>query len=254
MLSGVSATLRGGDLVLANLETPITTRGLPLKKFTFRSAPPAAAALRKAGVTLVSLANNHTLDYGRRGLVDTLKALPKYGIESVGAGLNKKAAHKPLIMSKNGLTVGFLSYITFLAPGIPRELARVSVAFAPNRAVLTQNVQQLKSKVDLVIVSFHWGREFHRQHNDLQKRYARAAIDAGADLVLGHHPHVLQPSETYRGKLIVYSLGNFLFFMTRPRTRDSTIFRCRLTENGIENAEFLPVRIRNYRPEIVKRR
>lgn len=252
LLSGVSAVLRGGELVLVNLEGPVATRGRPVKKrFTFRMAPDALAALRNAGVTAVNLANNHTLDYGRVGLRDTLDNLKRYGIQFVGAGRNEKEASKPLVISKNGLKIGFLAYTVFPTYGVSYKPEQASVARTLHPSRVVRSIARLKSKVDLLIVSFHWGWEFHSQPNDLQRRWAHRAVKAGADLILGHHPHVLQPSEYYHGKLIVYSLGNFVFYMTDPETCISTIFECRLTKSGIKDVRFIPVQINNFRPEIV---
>lgn len=252
LLSGVAPVLLGGDLVLVNLEGPVAASGRPVKKrFRFRMAPDALSALRKAGVNMVTLANNHTLDYGRVALADTLDNLSQQGINYMGAGRNEKEANQPLVINKNGLKIGFMAYTVFPTYGVSYDPKRVSVARPLKESMVYRRIKQLKSQVDLVIVSFHWGWEFHTKPNVLQRRWAHIAIDAGADLILGHHPHVLQPSESYKGKLIVYSLGNFVFYMTEPETCKSTIFKCRLTKTGVEEVEFIPVNIRNFRPELV---
>lgn len=249
MLGGVASTLNQGDLVFANLETSITVRGLPLKKrFRFRSKPEALAALRRAGINIVNLANNHTLDYGRLGLRDTLDHLKEYDIPYIGAGPNKKRAHKPLIITRNNLKVGFLGYAVFRFFGVSYKPEKASVAQVSKIIHFQENIANLRKHVDVLIVSFHWGREFYIQPNKLQRRLAHAAINAGADLVLGHHPHVLQPSEWYKGKLIVYSLGNFVFF--NYGSKHTNIFKCQLTKEGVKNVEFIPVVIRDFRPEI----
>lgn len=251
LLSGVAPVLRSGDLVLANLEGPVAASGHPVKKrFRFRMAPDALAALREAGVNMVTLANNHTLDYGRVALADTFENLRCQGIDYMGAGHNEKEANQPLIINKNNLRIGFLAYTVFPTYGVSHDPRRVSVARPLKQSLVRQRIKQLKSQVDLVIVSFHWGWEFHTKPSVLQRQWAHIAINAGADLILGHHPHVLQTRERYKGKLIVYSLGNFVFYMTEPETCKSTIFKCRLTKNGAEDVEFIPVNIRNYRPEL----
>lgn len=252
-LSGVAKFLQRGDLVLANLECPITNRWSPVKKtFRFMGDEASLAAMRKSGINLVSLANNHTLDQNRSGLLDTMASLRKEGIIGVGAGRNKKEAHLPVFIIKNGLKIAFLAYSAFPCYGVVYDLEKASVAQCHKISVIQQDIKSAKAKADLVITSFHWGLEFAPKPNASQRKLAHIAVDAGADLVLGHHPHVLQPNERYRGKLIVYSLGNFVFDYTSPARCRSTIFKCRLTRLGVSDVRFIPVRIKNCRPEIAQ--
>lgn len=250
---GVSRALQSGDLVMANLECPITDRRSPIKKrYRFWANAASLAAMHKAGVSLVTLANNHTLDQGRPGLVDTLTNLKAAGIRSVGAGPSQKAANRPVIIQQNGLKIAFLAYTSLACHGIIYQPNRTSVSQCLHTRIVQRQIRRVKANNDLVIVSFHWGLEFMPRPNALQRRLAHLAIDAGADLIIGHHPHVLQPRERYRGKLIIYSLGNFVFDYTQPARCRSMIFKCRLTKHGVRDAQFIPARIRGCRPQLIK--
>lgn len=253
--NGVSRVLQGGDLVLANLECPITDRWSPIKKrFRFRGNAASLAAMRNSGINLVSLANNHTLDQGRLGLLDTLANLKKSGIRSVGAGHNQKAAYRPVIIEKNGLKIAFLAYTALACHGVVYRPNRASVSQCLSTRVVQRHIKRAKAKADLVIVSFHWGLEFLPKPNLLQRNLAHIAVDAGADLIIGHHPHVLQTRERYHGRLIIYSLGNFIFDYTQLARCRSTIFKCRLTRQGVRDVQFVPARIRGCRPEIAAKK
>lgn len=251
LFNNVSKILRKGDLVLANLEGPITLRGRQIKKnIRFRYNPAVLTAIRDSGISLCSLANNHTLDYGRIGLLDTLAYLSQYGLKSMGAGCNESSAHQPLIVNQNGLKIAFLAYTDYPYVGLLYDPNNATVARASDPLVV-RDIKQVKKQVDLVIVSFHWGTEFASEPNARQRTLAQLAIDSGADLIIGHHPHVLQPSEYYKGKLIIYSLGNFIFDMKGLARNQSTIFECKLTKGGICGEKFIPVRIRNRQPQLL---
>lgn len=249
----VKPVLKQADLVLANLETPITDRGRRVKKkINFRGDPAALPALKDAGISLVTVANNHTLDYDREGLSDTLSHLKRIGVLYTGGGEDATAAHEPLVVTRNGLRIGFLSYTTFPAYGVAKNPDTAGVAYGVSPEVIRADIEKAREQSDLVIVSFHWGYEFAPEPHSLQRSLGRHAIRAGADLVLGHHPHVLQPVERYQGKLIVYSLGNFVFDQTAPAKRKSAIFVCRLTPDGIRDAAFLPVLIVRCQPRLIQ--
>jgi len=201
--------LEGSDLLIGNLEGTFTERGTPLpKQYAFRSPPALAAVLDEAGFDAVSLANNHTFDFGEAGLRDTLTALREVGVPAFGAGLTEAEAHAPLVLHANGLTVAFLGY-----NAIPETQAAgpVSPGVAWATAQVTADVHAARGLADFVVVTLHAGTEYSRQPAELQRAFARAAIDAGASAVIGHHPHVLQPWERYGDGVILYSLGNFVF-------------------------------------------
>ena len=206
----VAAALAAADLTIANLEVALTERGTAADKaYTFRTPPRFARGLAEAGIDLVSLGNNHTADFGTEGIADTLAALDGVGVRHVGAGLDENAARSPAFIEAEGLRIALLSYTdilrnTFAGPGTP------GVALATEEAIAA-DVGETRSQADVVIVLLHTGTEYTTAPNRTQRALARAAIDAGALLVLGHHPHVLQGWERYGDGLIVYSLGNFVF-------------------------------------------
>jgi poly-gamma-glutamate capsule biosynthesis protein CapA/YwtB (metallophosphatase superfamily) len=205
--------LQQPDITAANLETPITVRGEEQKKeYTYRSHPDALKAFKEAGFDVVGLANNHIMDYGTDGLLDTLKHLDKQGILRTGAGKNAKEAYTPAVVEKNGVKVAFLSF----SHKVPDASWKAGVnkpgtteLYDPKKAMET--ITDVKKDADLVVVMAHWGVEREDKPQETHRTMARAFIDAGADLIIGSHPHVLQGLENYKGKWIAYSLGNFLF-------------------------------------------
>lgn len=203
--------LSGFDLTLGNLECVVSTLGQPQPKtYTFEAPPQGFERLTAAGFDIVSLANNHSGDYGPVAFADMLKHLPQHGITPLGGGMNLKQAHTPVIRTVRTTTIGFLSYCEIE----PTSFA--ATATTPGHAwldptLMAADIRALRPKVDFLLVFTHWGIEYHPQQSYDQEAMARVAIDAGADFVVGAHPHVIQPSSSYRGKPIVYSLGNFVF-------------------------------------------
>ena len=254
----VAAALREADIAFANLEVPITAGGAPAQKdYVFAAPPQAVDGLAGAGLDIVSLANNHVLDYGVVGLEDTLAALDRAGIAATGAGEDEAAARRPAILSVEGLRLAFLAYVQVPNDSVSGfgedELAagptRPGVAWARREAVVA-DVEEAARQADLVVVSLHAGPEYQEEPSALQRELAHAAVDAGADLVLGHHPHVLQGIERYKGALIAYSLGNFVFDFDETDyahpdlpSAQSLILKVTLGREGVGEFELLPVRI-----------
>lgn len=204
--------LRRADVAVVNLECAISDRGSPLdKEYTFRGDPASVPAMAEAGVDVANLGNNHAADFGRQALVDTVEHLRASGIVAVGAGRDGKEAYAPAFVERGGLRIAFvgatrvLPYHFAAGPDLP------GVASAYEEARLIEAVREADASADLTVVSIHWGVERATKPNDVQVRLGRALVDAGADVVLGHHPHVLQPVVRYRGAVIAYSLGNFVF-------------------------------------------
>jgi poly-gamma-glutamate synthesis protein (capsule biosynthesis protein) len=244
----VMPVLRRADIVAGNLESPVSIRGKAVenKKFTLRVGPLGARALKSAGIRFVSLANNHTMDFGPLALQDTLAALTENGILFAGAGMNLDDARAPALLKVRGKTLAFLSYsLTF-----PLEFFASAgrPGTAPGYADFVKaDIEKVRPSADLVIVSFHWGAELMTSAKDYQVELGRLAIDWGADLVLGHHPHVLQDIELYKGRLIVYSLGNFVFGSESNRTNWSMILLLTFRGNTLASAEAVPIDVNNYR-------
>lgn len=255
--SGVEDLLRSADITFVNLETSVTDRGsrMPGKGIWFRTSPERLSLLKDAGIDIVSAANNHIMDYDEISLMDTLSNLDDAGIMHVGAGKDLLSARLGRIITVNGLKVGFLAYSDFWDIFWTVKYRRTFAASADEpgmapaiRAFMEEDIRRLKSHSDFVIVSVHWGDEYMPHPNAYQVERAHAAIDAGADVVLGHHPHVLQPFESYKSGLIFYSLGNFVFDQKKPRTTESMIAHIRLEMGKAPEAEVVPLRITDSRP------
>jgi len=241
------------DLVAANLECPFTARGEKLlKNFNFRARPELAGALQAGGIHVVTIANNHLMDYGPDGLLDTLATLDRAGIAHCGAGRSLAEARKPAIVTRHGITLGFLGYFYLGERNIepPEVIAsddRPGVAgtykdFEGMQKMLAEDLAALRNQVDLPIVFWHWGREGSSALEEYQVTLGHRSVDQGARLVLGSHPHVLQGMEKYQGVPIVYSLGNFVFGgNSNPRNKDSAIYRARVDRSGVLTSEAIPV-------------
>jgi poly-gamma-glutamate capsule biosynthesis protein CapA/YwtB (metallophosphatase superfamily) len=203
--------LRGFDLTVGNLECVVSTLGAPQpKQYTFEAPVKSFERLVAAGFDIVSLANNHSGDYGKAAFSDMLGKLPGYGLTPLGGGLNRTAAHAPVIREVHGTTLGFLAYCEIQ----PQNFAATDTS--PGHAWLEEasmrvDIQAARPQADFLVVFQHWGVEYETVETSHQQALARAAIDAGADLVVGAHPHVIQPHEIYKSKPIIYSLGNFVF-------------------------------------------
>lgn len=240
----IADELRKGDLTLANLEAPLTKRGgeFKAKKFRFRVAPEAALALKKNGITTVNLANNHSMDFGTVGLNDTLEALHQAGVDWVGAGENLAAARRMILYQIQGKKVAVLAYsLTLPAEFWANDLHSGTMPL--QERLMLEDVAVARRTADIVIVSVHWGEEGTARLRPYQPRLGHMMIDAGVDVVIGHHPHVLQGVERYKNGIIFYSLGNFAF-AARGRTADRTLL-VRLHFNGAKRtAELVPVNIR----------
>lgn len=241
------------DLVVANLECTISTRGTPWPKvYTFRAPPRAAASLAAAGIDVVSLANNHALDYGVTAFEDTLDLLDRNGIRYAGGGRDEAEAHAPLIVERNGLRIAFLSYVHpfFSLPHFhPRQWAAGPdkpglVVGTPE--MVAREVAAVRPRVDAVVVTLHGGGEFYRGPTAKVHRYVDAALGAGATLVIGHHPHVLQGYHYEARTLVAYSLGNFVFDLhERRRANESVILDVTLSARGVISVNWIPIVIEN---------
>jgi poly-gamma-glutamate synthesis protein (capsule biosynthesis protein) len=242
----VAGTLQTADLAVGNLECASGERGAPLaKSYRFRAPPSAAAALALAGFDLMTLANNHALDFGPEGLEDTLGLLEAAGVAHVGAGANARAARAPAILERNGLRVAFLGYADVpVERGGWDARSVIATESAPGIAwasldQVAADVAAARSQADVVVVLMHSGYEYHDRPNAIQVAIAHAAIDAGAALVIGAHSHTLQGVERYRGGVIAYSLGNFAFEI--DRSRDSAILHVTLSRQGVQALDWIPV-------------
>lgn len=254
-LSRTAEIFRRADLAFANLECPLSTRGTQINMF--RGKPEYAETLTYAGFNLISLANNHILDYGVPAMLDTMEHLEAAGIVHAGVGENIFAARQPRIIEIKGVKIAFLAYTEvregFTYTRIPHHWAATSElpGAAPARAdYVRADVQTARKEADLVIVSMHWGKEYEHQPTDFQKALGRIAVDAGADLVIGHHPHVIQGVEFRRRGVIVYSLGNFVFDQTAYERRQGMILQAVMDRGGLRRINFVPTLIVQEQPRV----
>lgn len=245
-LKAVAKRLSGADIAIGNLETVLGTTGKKIanKEFTFRGHPDAIEGLKLAGFDALSLANNHALDYGKDPLKETVEALDDAGIAYAGAGPSIDAAWEPAVIERSGTRTAFLAFTHVLPPGFLAGKDRWGVASGRNEPdMFKKAVAKAKKENDYVIVSFHWGIELEDDANGNQVKWAHRAIDAGADMVLAHHPHVIQGVEFYKDGLIAYSLGDFVWDYGSPKGGEAFILEAELGPNGVANVTATPVRM-----------
>lgn len=206
-----ASELRAAQLAVGNLECPVASGGQAIaKRWTFRADPRVLPVL-VSHFGAVSLANNHTGDFGKAALVETMQHLQAQSLAYFGAGLNLEAAHRELLVELNGVRVALLGYDEFLPRVFEAGPSVPGVAWSEDELVTYDIRRARRNGAELVIPFMHWGWEHQSEPSQRQRELAYRMIDAGADAVIGAHPHVIQPVELYRGKVIAYSLGNFVF-------------------------------------------
>lgn len=253
-----ASMLNKADIALGNLECAISERGVPeIKTYTFRAPTGAGKALSFAGFDLLTLANNHVMDYGENAFLDTLDNLKANQIAVVGAGKDITSARQPVIIEANGLRLAFLAYLD-----IPRwnydYLTWVATPTKPGVAWgylsdIQSDVSAATRIADVVIVLMHFGIEGQSQQSYQQIQSAHLAIDSGAKLVIGSHTHLLQSIEKYKDGLIVYNLGNFVFDEFVEPENQSAIFMARITKDGVLAHKLIPVRLQENGIPIIDR-
>ena len=239
----VEPSLSSADVAIVNLEMAITERGEPYdKEFVFRAPGSAALTLAGAGVDVVSLANNHILDFGSVGLEDTISVLDEVGILRPGAGANNAEAYAPrVLVLDNEIRVAFVSASAIIPGGFSAGAERPGIAdakWAIPRVLAA--VRAAASGNDVVVVSIHWGVERATCPSQDQRGLAQQLIEAGANLILGHHPHVLQPIETFDRTVIAYSLGNFAWHPRYGITGDTGVLEIFFDGPIVEGYQFHP--------------
>lgn len=255
--------LKSSDITVGNLECPISDRGYANpgkdpqavaegREYIFRASPEVGKSLVKAGFDLVTLANNHSMDYSEEALLDTLDFLKENNIKYVGAGHDIYEASGPSYIKVKGMKVAFLGFSEIVPSGYNATESYPGIA--PGRmeydgATFDEYVQGARKKADIVVVLFHWGEERNFYADSWQQELAHQAVDMGADLVVGSHPHVLQGIEEYKDKLIVYSLGNFVFGSASTDSSETIIFKCSFKGKKLSGIELVPVYINGGIPE-----
>jgi poly-gamma-glutamate synthesis protein (capsule biosynthesis protein) len=253
--------LESVDLSVANLENPITdcTSKTPGKSqesiedgrnYVFKvSKEIGRSAVQNSGIDVFSLANNHVMDYQGQGLKDTIKIFGSEGIGYVGAGRNDSEASSPRIFEANGQKVGIAAYSMVVPPLSAAQDGGAGINKFDMKK-MKENISELTEKADIVVVVLHWGKEGSNYPGSYQIDIAHVAIDAGANLVVGHHPHVLQGIEVYNGGLIAYSLGNFVFTQGF-RYNETAVLYVYFLGGKIQRAEVKPILIDNGQPRPV---
>lgn len=243
--------LHGKDIVFANLEGPASDKGKDLHNlYSFRMDPSVIPALKGAGFTILSVANNHVGDWTRIAYIDTLSRLKENELLYAGGGINKEEAENPTIIEKNGMTIGFLGF----SDKGPDDLAvaddKTGLLIASNPR-FEEIIKNAAAKVDYLIVSFHFGEEYQTKHDKRQEELAHKAIDNGAKIVIGAHPHVVQDTEVYKNGFIAYSLGNFIFDQKfSAGTMEGMLLEMRLTKDGSMTIKKDTVKLNSYfRPD-----
>lgn len=309
----VADLLKGGDIAFCQLESVLSNRGTPLPqaRLACRAQPEVARAIREAGFTVVSFASNHCMDWGREAFLDTLDVLRGQGLLVIGVGENIEVARRPAIIERKGTRVAFLAYNSILPQGYWADIDRPGCA--PMRAftfyeqiehdqpgtpcrihtyphrddlkAMVDDIGKAKSQADVLVVSMHWGVHFiPAVLADYQREVARVAIDSGADLILGHHAHILKGIEVYKGKAIFHSLSNFALdlratkellekpghkeievlnphwkpdpeyptFFLPPDSRKTVIAKCVISNKRIARVSYLPACInKQSQPEVL---
>lgn len=235
--------MKQADIMMLNNEFPYSERGVPTpeKQFTFRAKPSYVSYLQDLGVDIVSLANNHCYDYGEEAFLDTLQTLQSADIPYAGAGMNKEEASKPIYFIVNNIKIAFIAATqierldnpdtkgaTETTPGVFR---------CWNGDELLQTVREAKTESDFVIVFIHWGTENQEETDWAQDKQAPELAAAGADLIIGAHPHILQKIDVVNNVPVAYSLGNFWF---NSKTIDTGMIKVTLSEEGLQSFQFIP--------------
>ena len=250
---GIDSVFRSAQVVVGNLECPATKIEAPVfKRYIFRAEPEWLTALQKHGITHLNLANNHSIDQGREGLIDTKKNITSAGMTPLGAGENMIEASEPVLLASEPRNI-------WLIPSL--RLALENYAYLTDKPCVSQEpIDSLLSRVyhlrqtdstAVIIVSLHWGGEHTLQPVARQRLDAHQLILAGADAIICHHTHTLQTIETFRGKMIYYSIGNFIFDQQNPLNSKACIVSLNITKDS-PVTETIPVEIRNCVPYLVK--
>jgi poly-gamma-glutamate synthesis protein (capsule biosynthesis protein) len=249
--TGTAKTLRAADVTFGNLECAVSTRGAPVpKQFNFRGRPAALKAMAAyAGFDVLNLANNHTGDYGTQALLDTVNHVRRFGMKAVGAGGSLRSAAQPRVVTRLGLRIAFVGFSNLLPAAFYAGPNNAGTQPATPQ-LIAAGVRRARRRADVVVATFHWGVERATTDNARQRAFAQTALDAGADAVIGAHPHVLQPIVATGHRLVAYSLGNFVFGASSPATARTGILRVKLSAGGVDGHRLIPAVIEAARPRL----
>jgi poly-gamma-glutamate capsule biosynthesis protein CapA/YwtB (metallophosphatase superfamily) len=251
----IAGALRAADLTIGNLECPVSDQGKnQYHLYSFRADPKALGGLNEAGFGVVSLANNHMYDWGAPALLDTVRRVREAGVRTVGAGQNDLEAHYPLVVDLAGVRLAFLAYVDVEPKDATAGPDRPGVAWLEAERVVA-DIRFARSLADVLVVLPHWGIEYAKLPSRNQVALAHQMIDAGADLVIGSHPHVVQPVEPYHSRWIAYSLGNFVFDQKDSATHKGLMLKVTLHGKQVGDLMMIPISINpRFQPEVATER
>ena len=250
---GIDSLLRSAQVVVGNLECPATHIKAPTqKRFIFRAEPEWLKVLRRHGFTHLNLANNHTVDQGRRGLTDTQRNVREAGMVAVGAGPTMSEAAQPVLLCRLPRRVWLIASLRLALENFAYLPQKPSVSQEPLDSLL-RRVARLRRQDPraVIVVSLHWGAEHTLRPTASQRMEAHRLIDAGVDALICHHTHTLQTVEHYRGRPIYYSIGNFIFDQSKPVNARAAVVRLDVTTDKV-NTETIPINIKNCKPTIAR--
>lgn len=254
ILPDVIAEMKSADIMMLNNEFPYSDAGTPTedKKFTFRAEPSYVSYLHDLGVDIVSLANNHAYDYGEEAFLDTMSTLKSAGIPYVGAGTDEQEAMSPVYYIINDMKIAFVSATQIEKAEYPdtkgAEVNTPGVFRCWDGEKLLQAVKRAKENSDFVIVYVHWGTENEEETDWAQDKQAPELVEAGADIIIGSHPHILQKIDVINGVPVVYSLGNFWF---NSKTVDTGMVKIEVSKEGLQSLRFIPCLQSEYKTAMV---
>lgn len=252
----ISQYLQEADLLFGNLEGPISNKGKDMGgAYSFRANPQVIDGLKYAGFDILSVANNHIGDWDREAMEDTFKALKENGIDYVGGGFNEEEAYSSIIKElDNGTKIAFLAYTNLGSKYWQAKENQSGIAWL-EEGQIEKDIKKAKTLADIVIISMHFGEEYILHSNSAQQSLSKAAIDAGANLIIGHHPHVVQEIEKYKNSYIIYSLGNFVFDqLFSKEVRNGLILKVVINNKQIKEIKSINIEISNsFQPEIISK-
>jgi len=246
--------LKKADILFGNLESIISDKGKKVGSiYSFRADPEAIEGLKFAGFDILSVANNHIFDYGREAMEDSFKRLKEAKIDYLGGGFNEKEACSPIIKEIGKTKIAFLAFSNLGTPLWAASEKKSGICWL-EKEKMERIINEIKKKADIVVVSFHYGEEYFSKPTQFQISISHSAIDSGANLVIGHHPHFVQPIEKYKSGWIAYSLGNFVFDQKFSKeTMTGLMLKISIENSKIKKVIPIKIKINQfYQPEIEK--
>ena len=250
--------ITNADLAIANLECPVSTRGKKNRKklFTYRARPESLKGLKWAGFDLCNIANNHSMDFGRDAFFDTIKNIKKQGMLYSGGGKNIEEATKPAFVTVKSQKIHVVGYHLVLYKSTSHATKTRPGVGTAHEGNIKKRLSKWANNCDILIVLFHWGSEYTHVPLQYQRNNARLCIDMGADIVIGNHPHVWQPVEIYKGKPIIYSLGNYVFGsygrkMNNLKAEESFLLTINFIKDKLHHLKLIPIDVDNKRVNFV---